>query len=175
MPGDGQRGAFLERAKETAEVIRKHLQADSTFTAISHNDADGLSSAGIMSAALTRAYARFKVRIVEELREDIVDEISAGKPDIVIFTDIGSGYSELLNSRLEAKDVVVLDHHPPDGKAGPKIAQLNPHEFGIDGATMISAALVITPALEATPSAIASRGDEPHVQCSRIRLRMNTW
>jgi hypothetical protein len=42
-------------------------------------------------------------------------------------------------------------------------------------ATMISAALVTTPALEATPPAIASRGDEPRVQCSRMRLRMNTW
>ncbi len=140
MPGDGQRGAFLERARETAEVIKKHLQTDSSFTAISHNDADGLSSAGIMASALTRASARFKVRIVEELREDIVDEISAGKPDIVIFTDIGSGYSELVNSRLDTREVVILDHHPPDGKAGGKIAQVNPHEFGIDGATMISAA-----------------------------------
>jgi RecJ-like exonuclease len=140
MPADGQRDAFLERAKETAEVISKHLQADSFFTAISHNDADGLSSAGIMGATLARASARFKVRIVEELREDVVDEISAGKPDIVIFTDIGSGYSDLVNVRLEAREAIVLDHHPPDGKASGKITQLNPHDFGIDGATKISAA-----------------------------------
>jgi RecJ-like exonuclease len=33
-----------------------------------------------------------------------------------------------------------LDHHPPDGKATSKITQVNPHEFGIDGATKISAA-----------------------------------
>jgi RecJ-like exonuclease len=131
---------FLERAKEASEVIRQNLQADSTFTAISHNDADGLSSAGIVASFLARARARFKVRIVEELREDIVDEISLGKPDIVIFTDIGSGYSELVNSRLDAKQVVVLDHHPPDEKAGQKITQVNPHDFGIDGATKISAA-----------------------------------
>jgi len=45
-----------------------------------------------------------------------------------------------VNSRLDAKQVVVLDHHPPDGKAGDKIIQVNPHEFGIDGATKISAA-----------------------------------
>ena len=132
--------AFLERANQAAEVIRQHLQADSFFIAISHNDADGLSSAGIVASFLARSRARFKVRIVEELREDIVDEISLGKPDIVVFTDIGSGYSDLVNSRLEAKRVVVLDHHPPDGKAGEKITQVNPHEFGIDGATKISAA-----------------------------------
>ena len=135
-----QADAFLERANQAAEVIRQHLQADSIFIAISHNDADGLSSAGIVASFLARSRARFKVRIVEELREDIVDEISLGKPDIVVFTDIGSGYSDLVNSRLEAKNVVVLDHHPPDGKAGEKITQVNPHEFGIDGATKISAA-----------------------------------
>jgi len=140
MASDGQTAAFLEKAKEASEVIKKHLHADSTFTAISHNDADGLSSAGIIGATLARSGARFRLRIVEELREDIVDEISLGKPDIVIFTDIGSGYSELVNTRLDTKQVVVLDHHPPDGKAGAKIAQVNPHEFGIDGATRVSAA-----------------------------------
>jgi hypothetical protein len=42
-------------------------------------------------------------------------------------------------------------------------------------ATMISAALVTTPALDATPPTIASRGDEPRAHSSRTRLRMNTW
>jgi RecJ-like exonuclease len=140
MAADGHVDDFLERAKHASEVIREHLQSDSVFTAISHNDADGLSSASIIASTLNRAGARFKTRIVEELREDIVDEISVGKPDVVIFTDIGSGYSELVNSRLDAKVVVIIDHHPPDGKAGPKITQANPHEFGIDGATKISAA-----------------------------------
>jgi len=68
-----QADAFLERAKEASEVIRQNILADSAFTAISHNDADGLSSAGIVASFLARSQARFKVRIVEELREDIVD------------------------------------------------------------------------------------------------------
>ena len=140
MATGGQTDIFLERARQASELIRENLQADSAFTAVSHNDADGLSSAGIVASFLARCRARFKVRIVEELREDIIDDISLGKPDIVIFTDIGSGYSELVNSRLDAKQAVVLDHHPPDGKAGEKITQVNPHDFGIDGATKISAA-----------------------------------
>jgi RecJ-like exonuclease len=140
MPADGQTDAFLERAKEASEVVRKHLEAGSTFTAVSHNDADGLSAAGVTGAVLARAKASFKLRIVEELREDVIDEISLGSPDVVIFTDIGSGYSELVNSRLDTKEILILDHHPPDGKAGRKVTQVNPHEFEIDGATKISAA-----------------------------------
>jgi len=140
MAADEGTNAFLERAKEASEVIINHFEADSVFTAVSHNDSDGLSSAGIIGAVLARRGSRFRLRIVEELREETIDEISLGKPDIVIFTDIGSGYSELVGSRLEAKEVVVLDHHPPDGKVSGKIIQVNPHEFGIDGATKISAA-----------------------------------
>jgi RecJ-like exonuclease len=161
MAKGGQTDAFLERAKQASEVIRQNLQADSAFTVVSHNDADGLSSAGIVASFLARCHARFKVRIVEELREDIVDEISLGRPDIVIFTDIGSGYSELVNSRLDAKQVIVLDHHPIDGKAGEKILQVNPHEFGIDGATKISAAgvaYVVTRAVDEANKDLSTLG-----------------
>jgi RecJ-like exonuclease len=140
MAADGQREAFLQRASIAADVITKNLQEDSSFTVISHNDADGLSSAGIMGSSLARGSARFKVRIVEELRDDVIDSISQGKPDVVVFTDIGSGQIELIKSRLDSKAVVILDHHPPDGEATEKITQLNPHQFGIDGATKISAA-----------------------------------
>ncbi len=140
MPAEGNRDAFLERAKVVSNVIKDNLQADSYFMVVSHHDADGLSSAGIMGAALSRANARFNIRIVEELREDILDEISKSRPDIAIFADIGSGYLDLVTTRLEAKTVLILDHHPPNTQAPEKIVQLNPHEFGIDGATMVSAA-----------------------------------
>lgn len=44
-----------------------------------------------------------------------------------------------------------------------------------NSATMISAALVTTPALDAMPPTIACFGDEPRAHSSRTRLRMNTW
>jgi single-stranded-DNA-specific exonuclease len=140
MVVDAGRDAFLARAKELASTIRDNIQADSFFTVISHHDADGLSSASIIGSALTRAKARFTIRIVEELREDILEEISKTSPDIVMFTDIGSGYFDLLSSRLSAKTCLVLDHHPPDAQPPNNIAQLNPHEFGVDGAKLVSAA-----------------------------------
>lgn len=140
MPGEGNRDAFIQRISAVSQIINDHLQSGSLFTVISHNDADGLSSAGIIGSTLARANARFTIRIVEELREDIVDDISKAKPDVVIFTDIGSGYLELLTARLQARTVLILDHHPPDSQASEKITQVNPHQFGIDGATLISAA-----------------------------------
>jgi single-stranded-DNA-specific exonuclease len=140
MPSEGNRDAFIERAISIASIIKDSLQSDSLFVAVSHHDADGLSSAGIIGSALVRANARFTLRIVEELREELVDEISKTKPDTAIFTDIGSGYLDLLNSRISAKTTIILDHHPPNAEGPGRITQLNPHEFGIDGATKISAA-----------------------------------
>ncbi|OFX16013.1 hypothetical protein A3K71_00820 [archaeon RBG_16_50_20] len=140
MASDANQDAFLGRAKELSNIIKEHIQSDSFIMAISHHDADGLSSAGIIGSALARAKTRFSVRIVEELREEIVDGINKAKPDIVIFTDIGSGYFDLLSSHLEAETSLVLDHHPPNGEVPKKVVQLNPHEFGIDGARLVSAA-----------------------------------
>jgi len=140
MATDANYDTFLARAKELSSIIKDNIQADSFFTVISHHDADGLSSASIVGSALSRAKTRFTIRIVEELREDILDEISKTSPEIVIFADIGSGYSDLLSNRLNAKTSLVLDHHPPDVQVPKNIVQLNPHEFGVDGARLVSAA-----------------------------------
>ena len=140
MSTEGSYDGFLSRAQQISDVIKEHIQADSFFTVISHHDADGLSSAAVLGAALSRAKARFTIRIVEELREEVLDEISAAKPEIVIFSDIGSGYLDLLGTRLETPLALVLDHHPANEQVPQNILQLNPHEFGIDGARLLSAA-----------------------------------
>lgn len=140
MPTDANYDAFLNRANTLANTIKEHIKSDLFFMVVSHHDADGLSSASVVGAALARAKARFTIRIVEELREDVLDEISKVKPDVAIFCDIGSGYMDLLASRLDAKVSFVLDHHPPNATPPEKVLQLNPHEFGVDGARLVSAA-----------------------------------
>jgi single-stranded-DNA-specific exonuclease len=140
MSTDVSHGAFLAHAKELAGIVKDSIQADSFITVVSHHDADGLSSAGIIGSALARSRARFMIRIVEELREDILDEINKTGPEAVIFSDIGSGYLDLLSTRLSAKTTLVLDHHPPSAEVPKKVAHLNPHDFGIDGARLVSAA-----------------------------------
>jgi RecJ-like exonuclease len=140
MGTDPKHEAFLARARQLSDTIKENIQADSFFTVISHHDADGLSSAGIIGSALARAKTRFKIRIVEELTEAVMDEISKPEPEVAVFTDIGSGYFDLLSSRLSAKSALVLDHHPPNAPVPKNLSQLNPHEFGIDGARLVSAA-----------------------------------
>lgn len=125
---------LINLAKNAAETIRNY----NFVRLVSHNDADGLTSAGIMARALLRQKIRFQVTIVGRLDDGVIEQvnesISAG--DLVVFCDMGSGQPELL-ARVRA-DVVVIDHHKPVGES-PAKAAVNAHLVGIDGATDISA------------------------------------
>ncbi|HOT07421.1 MAG TPA: DHH family phosphoesterase [Methanotrichaceae archaeon] len=99
---------------------------------ISHNDADGITSAGLICSALFRAGIPYQATLVPRLDENVVK----GLEGPVLFCDMGSGQPDLI-SRVKG-DVFVLDHHRPVGTLS--CPNLNPHHFGIDGAFELSAA-----------------------------------
>jgi len=79
----------------------------------SHVDADGLTSAGIISAALARAGLDRKTLFFRQLDLPALETIADLGSDLVIFTDLGSGMqTEILDMGLLA---VVADHHRPPG------------------------------------------------------------
>ncbi|MGA9188649.1 MAG: DHH family phosphoesterase [Methanosarcina sp.] len=125
---------LINLAKNAAEKIRKYR----FVRIVSHNDADGLTSAGIMAQALLRAGIRFQLSIAGRLDETVIEDVnrSISQGELVIFCDMGSGQPELIGK--VAADVVVLDHHKPVGQS-PAKAVVNAHMVGIDGATDISA------------------------------------
>ncbi|MCL4409233.1 MAG: DHH family phosphoesterase, partial [Gammaproteobacteria bacterium] len=86
-----------------------------------------------------RLDARFRIRVMQWVDDKIVGEVIADKPQLVILTDFGSGYLDLLNAKIPNVKVVILDHHQITSKvANPNFVQVNPHLFGIDGATDVS-------------------------------------
>lgn len=100
----------------------------------SHVDADGLTSAGIISAALDRAGVERKTLFFRQLDSPALEEIADLGSDLVIFTDLGSGMqSEIVCIGLSA---VVADHHRPHG-TGIDL-HINPHLVSLDGATDLS-------------------------------------
>lgn len=125
---------LINLAKNAAEKIRKYR----FVRVVSHNDADGLTSAGIMAQALLRAGICFQLSIAGRLDEAVLEEVnrSTSRDELVIFCDMGSGQPELIGK--VAADVIVLDHHLPVGQS-PAKAVVNAHLVGIDGATDISA------------------------------------
>ncbi|MCX6644586.1 MAG: DHH family phosphoesterase, partial [Candidatus Bathyarchaeota archaeon] len=130
---------FLASAAEAAKVILETVQKDGFIHVFSHLDADGVAAAGVIGKALYRLDARFRIRVTQWVDEKIIGEIVADKPQLVILTDFGSGYLDLLNEKIPNFKVLILDHHQITGTlANENFVQVNPHLFGIDGATDVS-------------------------------------
>jgi single-stranded-DNA-specific exonuclease len=130
---------FTASATQAAKTIKTTAENDGFIQAFSHLDADGIAAAGIITKALWRLDARFRVRVTQWVDEKILQEITTTKPQLVVLTDFGSGYINLLNENIPNQNVVILDHHQIVGNAAnPNIVQVNPHLQGIDGATDVS-------------------------------------
>ena len=130
---------FLNAANEAAKVILETVKKDGFILVFSHLDADGVAAAGVMGKMLYRLDARFRIRVMQWVDDKIIGEVIADKPQLVILTDFGSGYLDLLNEKIPNVKVVILDHHQITSKvANPNFVQVNPHLFGIDGATDVS-------------------------------------
>ena len=125
-------------AKEAANLIEEHVDSGDVIHVHSHVDADGLSAGGIISKALLRAGAKFRLRLERWMDEKVADRIAQEDAQLTVFTDMGSGYLDLLGERLQNKDVIILDHHQPITELPSGFVQVNPHTHKIDGTRDIS-------------------------------------
>jgi RecJ-like exonuclease len=135
---ENQVASFLDSAERAAKTILEAVKEDGFVHVFSHLDADGVAAAGIIGKALFRLDARFRIRITQWIDEKIVGEILSDKPQLIIFTDFGSGYIDLLNEKLADSKIAILDHHQIVGEESANVVQVNPHLYGIDGARDIS-------------------------------------
>lgn len=129
---------FLSSVQRAAKAILETVKEDGFIHVFSHLDADGVAAAGIIGKALFRLDARFRIRITQWIEDKIVGEILSDRPQLVIFTDLGSGYIDLLNQKLAEFKIVILDHHQIAGGESDNFVHVNPHLHGIDGARDIS-------------------------------------
>jgi len=137
---DNQVACFLNSASEAAKTILETVKQDGFIHVFSHLDADGVAAAGIIGKGLFRLDARFRIRITQWIEQKIVGEILSDKPQLVIFTDLGSGYVDLLSQKLPDFKIAILDHHQIIGKESANFVHVNPHLYGIDGARDVSGA-----------------------------------
>ena len=118
-----------ERAAQCAEEIKKH----SSIHVVSHIDADGLTSAAIICTALDRIGIGYSTRFVKQLDDTIIADLAEQDHELVIFTDLGSGMLESIQSH--GINAIVSDHHQPRGEMQ---NHLNPHLFGANGSYELS-------------------------------------
>ncbi|MFB6086359.1 MAG: DHHA1 domain-containing protein [Halodesulfurarchaeum sp.] len=128
--------ALQERADRSAAVL---CGADSVRL-VSHDDADGLTSAAIARTALEWAEVPVTTEIKHDLDEPAIDELATGSEDVVLLTDLGSGGLDRLAHHADRGRFtpVVVDHHQP---VDATIEQhLNPVDVGLDGGRELAGA-----------------------------------
>ena len=134
------KGGFLEKVREGAELIKMHVELGHTIRIISHRDADGITAGAILAKAIAREGGNFHLSIVKQLGEDLIKELADEKQKIYVFSDLGSGSIRLIEKYLSNASVVIADHHPPeDGeiKSDSHIL-VNPTQFGANSVRDLS-------------------------------------
>ncbi len=127
---------FLEKIKQEAENIKEY---NGTIRVISHLDADGLSSAAILTTALKRLNKKFALTVVKQLSSGILSQFKTESYELFLFADLGSGNLEDIKANINTKKIIILDHHQPQ-HAENYFIHLNPMLFGLDGNKDVSGA-----------------------------------
>ena len=135
---DDQHLALRVQATQTASVIREKAKQDSILVA-THFDADGLSAGSIVLSALDRLGALTTLRVIDRIDEKILEDLEQIECGLVIFSDIGSGYLEMISKILRTREIVIADHHQPLGEPT-GIHHFNTHVMGFNGSEEISGA-----------------------------------
>jgi len=111
-------------------------------TVVHHNDADGLSSAAVLSAALARAgYTVVRVpleRVHRPINARLHDDL-AGTP--VIYADLGGRSGPMIAEVNRGRSLtLIVDHHMAEDVDDPMTMNLSSELYGVSGERDISAA-----------------------------------
>ncbi|HSA35047.1 MAG TPA: DHH family phosphoesterase [Methanomassiliicoccales archaeon] len=97
----------------------------------SHNDADGIGAASVLTSMLVRAGKGSQTTMLKSFDLPAIQASLVKGVDLLIVADMGSSNLTALES-LGVK-VIVLDHHRPE-KDSEKVMHLNPAVLKVDGA-----------------------------------------
>lgn len=129
--------SLLNRANIACDVLKKHISQENIVRIVSHNDADGLSAAGIIANAIKEEDGKFHVTILPRLKEEDISQLKKERYNLFVFCDMGSVFLKDINNFKS--DVIILDHHIPDeSEAKEHVVHVNPHLFGIEGSKEVS-------------------------------------
>ncbi|MDP2718011.1 MAG: DHH family phosphoesterase, partial [Candidatus Micrarchaeota archaeon] len=124
-PSEPDYAGFYAQAKKIGELalfFEKPL-------VVHHLDCDGLTSGAIAKKAFLDAGIAVETLMLKKLDDTSARQIPPDKD--LVFTVLGAGQLELVESLANAKKLVI-DHHPPSKDSA--IPRINCHDFGFDGA-----------------------------------------
>jgi len=112
------------------KAIEKINSTKSLIQIVSHLDCDGIAAASIMASALIQTSKNFQITFVKRINDELIKILKDRNPELAIFTDMGSGYLNLINE-LDF-NVIILDHHQIEGSPSENVIHINPEEVDLE-------------------------------------------
>jgi len=111
------------------KAVEKIKSVNSIIQIVSHLDADGVASAAIMASALIQLEKKFQITFIKRIKPELIEDLKKRKPELIIFTDIGSGYLDIV--KILDCNVIITDHHEVEGSVSENIIHINPEIFDV--------------------------------------------
>jgi len=115
------------------------LKDEDDVLIVSHHDADGVTSCAIMYKLFKELGINFDFATIKQLESGTLSDINKLLKEknlgTVVFTDMGSGQIDMIESEISVNNFYIIDHHAPLREHA---HQLNPHFFGFDGGKDVS-------------------------------------
>ena len=124
--------ALMPNIAKATERLADAIIADEGITIIADFDVDGASSASLLFRYLGFFGLRPLVEVPERLTEGfgpnrrILDSIVTRGSDLVLCLDCGTAAVELFTAYANEVQIIIADHHQPEGNLPPVYAVVNP-------------------------------------------------
>ncbi|MBU0653235.1 MAG: hypothetical protein KKG96_10190 [Proteobacteria bacterium] len=104
------------------------------ITLIHHNDTDGITAGAILRKSLMRAGFLVENIPIERVHPAFLPAIHTPERRLILYADLGGQVADVISRHIpEGCRVIILDHHLPAAGEFPRLRQVNPEHFGIDG------------------------------------------
>ncbi|MCE5264544.1 MAG: DHH family phosphoesterase [Deltaproteobacteria bacterium] len=124
--------AFRGAMKAAAAMLTEEPGRD--ITVVHHNDTDGIASGAILRQSLMRAGFSVESIPIERVHPAFLPAIHTPGRRLILYADLGGQAADVISNHIqEGARVVVIDHHLPAPGSFPRLLQVNPESFGIDG------------------------------------------
>ena len=118
-------------SKKATEIILSFPKS-TKIRVISHYDADGITSAAIISNALHRAGYNFQTTLMRNPFNKGLERVSKEDNELIIFSDMGSGQIETIE-KMNCKSIIIDHHQYLKKKTTKDVLQINANLCDING------------------------------------------
>ena len=123
---------FLRRLAQAKETIVESGLKDAVI--LHHDEADGLCSAALTKIAIEKLGVETRLICLDKLYPEVVRDVEEGSRCLIVFSDLGSGHVQLLESQNRSRSIlVILDHHDTSESRDTLVHNLNPELNGFSG------------------------------------------